>query len=142
MARGTAHADGTQVVPAPHDPEQMRMAVIALRRMVAVGVAVEAARMQQHRAHPPESLYSLLSPGGSRIGRLAGERRAPRHESGDDERPHLPGPVAAARWIALRTRAYVPQRHRFVIAASISASEGAGRSFRSAAAAMIIPDWQ
>src|SRR5581483_1295823 len=49
---------------------------------------------------------------------------------------------AAARRMALRTRAYVPQRQTFVIARSISASVGCGISLRSAAADMIMPDWQ
>src|SRR4051812_3605772 len=48
----------------------------------------------------------------------------------------------AAAWIAVRMRAYVPQRQMFVIAASMSASLGFGFALRSATAAMIWPDWQ
>src|SRR5438105_866077 len=39
-------------------------------------------------------------------------------------------------------RAYVPHRQMLVMAASMSASVGAGLTLSSAAAAMIIPDWQ
>src|SRR5215218_10192142 len=49
--------------------------------------------------------------------------------------------VVAARLIALRIRQYVPQRQTFMIL-SMSASEGLGLLFSSAAACMICPDWQ
>src|SRR5262249_11413368 len=48
----------------------------------------------------------------------------------------------AAKWIAWRMRWYVPQRHAFVTAALISASEGLGCRCSRASALMIIPDWQ
>src|SRR2546426_1882213 len=44
--------------------------------------------------------------------------------------------------MASRTCWNVPQRQMLVIVASISASVGFGLSFRSAATAMIMPDWQ
>src|SRR5258708_1117591 len=44
--------------------------------------------------------------------------------------------------MASRTCWNVPQRQMLVIPASMSASVGFGLSFRSAATAMIIPDWQ
>jgi len=48
----------------------------------------------------------------------------------------------AAAWMASRTCWKVPQRQMFVIAASMSPSVGLGLSFKSAATAMIRPDWQ
>src|SRR3989441_12847816 len=49
----------------------------------------------------------------------------------------------AARCTAARMRWYVPQRQMFpVIAASMSASVGAGLAASRAAADMICPDWQ
>ena len=56
--------------------------------------------------------------------------------------PMVAGIDFAARWIAARTRWYVPQRQMFVIAASIASSLGSGFLASSAVAAMIWPDWQ
>src|SRR5688572_13921098 len=53
----------------------------------------------------------------------------------------LAGALAAA-WIAARTSWNVPQRQMLVIAALMSASVGLGFAASSAAAAMIMPDWQ
>lgn len=51
--------------------------------------------------------------------------------------------ITAALLIARRIRPYVPQRHTLPrIAASMSASLGAGFCASNAAAAMICPDWQ
>src|SRR6267378_2761989 len=54
----------------------------------------------------------------------------------------LPHAALAAAWIASRTCTKVPQRQMLVIAASMSASLGLGLVLRSAATAMIMPDWQ
>ena len=54
----------------------------------------------------------------------------------------LPHAALAAMWIASRTCWKVPQRQMLVIAASMSASLGLGFVLRSAATAMIMPDWQ
>src|SRR5262245_22018227 len=48
----------------------------------------------------------------------------------------------AAAWMASRTCWKVPQRQMLVMVASMSRSVGFGLFFRSAATAMIMPDWQ
>src|SRR3977135_4282061 len=54
----------------------------------------------------------------------------------------LPLAALAAAWIASRTCWKVPQRQMLVMAELMSASLGLGFVLRSAATAMIMPDWQ
>src|SRR5207247_485256 len=83
---------------------------------------------------------------------LEAEREPAADRGGADEegaaidlrsRRHGSPPYAfAAAWTASRTCWNVPQRQMFVMLLSMSASVGFGFSARSAATAMIMPDWQ
>ena len=96
-----------------------------------------------------------LDGGGERLGNVEADEQAAAGSggdfqevaAGDGDGAHAARPSSAIRaaavWMALRMRRYVPQRQRLpAMAASMSASVGLGFSARSAAADMIWPDWQ
>ena len=96
-----------------------------------------------------------LDGGGERFGNVEADEQAAAGSggnfqevaAGDGDGAHVGASFfairAAAVWMALRMRRYVPQRQRLpAMAASMSASVGLGFSARSAAADMIWPDWQ
>src|SRR5207249_7443976 len=91
--------------------------------------------------------------GGTEGGKAQAEREAAAERGAADEEgtasefrhgchDRLPHAAPAAAWIASRTCWKVPQRQMLVIAASMSASLGLGFVLKSAATAMIMPDWQ
>ena len=66
VAGRAAHADGALVVGAAHDQRAVRMHVGALRRPLAHGMAVEAARVLDHLAGLDEEGARSLAPVGDR----------------------------------------------------------------------------
>ncbi len=77
--------------------------------------------------------------GGRSNEAAAGNRKSCAH---DRDPPFLAAQTPAACLMPARTRLYVPQRQMLVMLASMSASVGFGVFASSAAAAMIMPDWQ
>src|SRR5882672_7687074 len=121
---GADHADGSGVVRADHHPDG------------DFGRAVGRAHDGGTEGRKAQAQREAATNGGAAD--EEGTTRKFRHGC----HGRLPHAALAAMWIASRTCWKVPQRQMLVMAASMSASLGLGFVLRSAATAMIMPDWQ
>ena len=131
---GLRDADRDGVVRRDHDPR----VDLGRRRLLVPGGAVRGVVLRAPRAAAPRSRART---------RPARRRRSREIRDGLTlDRSSSTFPVALHRRRPDGSPAArgdsVPQRQAFVTCASMSASEGSGRSRSSASALMIMPDWQ
>ena len=99
----------------------MRMAIVALERHIAGGMAVLAARMLEHRAHGLERDETLIARRCSRTGRRRGLGAATRDE--EDERSELHD-ISLVSNGSVRRRLPVSANTAFATAGAIGAVAG------------------